>query len=841
MRYSFKAILSFLIGSALFCTFSLIQKGIIGSPLTIETFLFPFLIGGFCGLLISLRERRLNKEILSRIQVEKKLKESEERQRTIVDSLGMGVMVIDPVGRKVVQINPKAARIIGIHPDEIIGKTCHEFICPAEEGNCPITDPIQDINDTQRILLDVDGTEIPVLKTVIPIQLDGRKHYLEGFIDNSKRSQAEKKLRETIERFRSLTNHLNVGYFRNTPGPTGKFIEANTSICNMFGYDGREEFFEKSVSDLYQDPDERKKISATIMKDGVIKNKKLRLKRKNGTLLIGSVSTAVVKNETGEIAYFDGIIEDVTEREIISEELRKSEKRYKDLFNSITDLVFTLDLKGRFTSANSAMQRLMGYDLEEFIGRRASDFMKLELAPKFEKEYLKGIRKNGHYEGISSYFQKDGGKIYLDYRSALVQPEEGEPFISGIARDVTERIAAERKIEKLQKQMLQAQKMEAIGTLAGGIAHDFNNILSAVIGYSELALLDVEEGSHLHRHLNEVLHAGKRATDLVKQILTFSRQSGHKAMPVHLNPLVKEALKMLRSTIPTSIDLKENIYNEFLTVKIDPTQIHQIVVNLVTNASHAVDEDDGFIEIDLEPIILDRDSLEVRKGWTSGNYARLTISDNGSGISQEHIDHIFEPYFTTKKKHKGTGLGLSVVHGIIETYKGHITVASEVNQGTTFKIYFPLARQGAVDKKTDLTGPLPVGEEHILYVDDEPVIVDIQKQILKKLGYTVTGRTSSTEALEAFRSMPEKFNIVITDMTMPNITGDKLAQEIKRIRPDVPVILCTGFSEKLDHQHASQMNIDGLLMKPVDRGKMAVTIRKVLKTKRVKPDLAAIA
>ena len=841
MKYPLKAIFSFLIGATLLCFFSTLQKLIIETPLDIEAFFVPFLIGGLCGLLISLRERRLNKEIQSRIRVEEKLKESEERQRTIVDKLGMGIMVIDPVGHKVVQVNPEAARIFGVSSDEIIGKTCHEFMCPAGEGDCPVTDHGQDINDTQRLFLDADGNEIQVLKTVIPIQLNGRQHYLEGFIDNSKRWEAEKKLRDTVERFKSLTNHLNVGYYRNTPGPKGKFIEANSSICNMFGYESRDEFLKKPVSDLYLDPDERTKISAEMLQKGVIKNKKIQLKRSDGTLLIGSVSAAVMKNENDEIECFDGIIEDVTERERIAQELRKSEKRYKELFNSITDVVFTHDLEGRFTSANNALYELFGFDVDEFIGHRVSDFMNPKITDKFENEYLKGIKKNGHYEGISSYFRKDGSKIYLEYRCALVQPEDGKPFISGIGRDVTERVVAERKIEKLQKQMLQAHKMEAIGTLAGGIAHDFNNILSAVIGYTELALFDVKEGSHLHDSLTEALNSGKRATDLVKQILTFSRQSELMAKPVHLNPLVKEALKMLRSTIPTSIDLEENIVNDFLTVKANPTQIQQVIVNLVTNASHALIEDRGLIKIELEPIILGGDANEVPSGLDAGSYARLTISDNGSGISKEHIDHIFEPYFTTKEKHKGTGLGLSVVHGIVETCNGHITVDSEVNEGTTFRLYFPLAKQAVADRQIDWTGPLPTGKEHILFVDDESAIVDIQKQILTQLGYTVTARTSSTEALAAFRSMPEKFDIVITDMTMPNMTGDKLAQEIRKIRPGMPIIICTGFSEKFNRQQALQMNIDGFMMKPVDTRKMATIIQKALKVRRVEPSLAAIA
>ncbi len=841
MKSLIKSILSFIAGAAFLCTISLIQKGILGLPLEGKGFFVPFFIGGLCGLLVNLREERLNQEIRTRIQTEEKLKESEERQRTIVESIGMGIVVIDPVDHRIVQINPEAAKIIGTHPDKIVGKMCHTYICPAMEGKCPITDLGQNIDHEERTLLTVEGKKIPIIKSVIPIRLNGRIHYLEGFIDNSKRRQAEDQLRETVERFKSLTSHLNVGYYRNTPGPEGKFVEANNAIFKMFGYKSREEFLRASVSDLYKNPEERKNISNDISQNGIIKYRKLQLKRKDGTVLIGSVSARAVRNQKGEVAFFDGIIEDITHRERISEQLRKSEKRYEDLFNSITDLIFTQDLEGRFTSANSAMYRLFGYELEEFIGSKASAYMKPELAPKFETEYLEGIKQNKHFEGISSYLKKDGSKIYLEYRSALVEPKGGKPFISGIGRDVTERIAAERKIEKLQRQMLQAHKMEAIGTLAGGIAHDFNNILSAVIGYTELALFEVKEGSHLHKSITEALHAANRAADLIKQILTFSRQTEHAIKPVYLNPLVKEALKMLRSTIPTSIKLEKNIYNDFLTIKADPTQVHQVVVNLVTNASHAVDENSGLIKVELEPFILDENTKERYTHWEMGGYAKLTVNDNGSGISKAHIDHIFDPYFTTKEKHKGTGLGLSVVHGIVKTYNGHITVSSQVNKGTTFTIYFPLADQKAMDIRPDWTGPLPAGKGHILFVDDEAPIVDIQKQSLEQLGYTVTARTSSTEALEAFRSMPEKFDLVITDMTMPNITGDRLAQKIKKIRPGTPVILCTGFSEKLTGQHTSQINIDGFLMKPVDKTKMAVTIQKVIKKTRLKTTATAVA
>ena len=398
--------------------------------------------------------------------------------------------------------------------------------------------------------------------------------------------------------------------------------------------------------------------------------------------------------------------------------------------------------------------------------------------------------------------------------------------------DITERKRAEEEQKKLQGQLIQAQKMEAIGTLAGGIAHDFNNILSSILGYTDLALDDADKESLLYDNLTEVLTAGNRAKELVQQILALSRHDNPEIKPIQLNPLVKEALKMLRATIPTSIEIEENICSNQLVIVADPTQIHQVIVNLATNAKHAMEETGGVLAVDVEAVSIDENTETKCIDLTPGNYVRITVSDTGTGIAGEHIDKIFEPYFTTKEKGKGTGLGLSVVHGIIKNHKGHIAVFSEPGKGTTFNVFLPLAKQQSVELPSPTAGPLATGTEHILIVDDEPPLVKILQQTIERMGYTATIFTSSMEALEVFQASPDKFDLVITDMTMPNMTGDKLASEIKKIAPDMPVILCTGFSEKINIQPGPDLQINGFLMKPVNKTKLAKTVRQVLDNKK---------
>jgi nitrogen-specific signal transduction histidine kinase len=379
-------------------------------------------------------------------------------------------------------------------------------------------------------------------------------------------------------------------------------------------------------------------------------------------------------------------------------------------------------------------------------------------------------------------------------------------------------------------------KLQAIGTLAGGIAHDFNNILFPIVGYTELTMDDVPEDSQARQNLEEVLKAANRAKELVQQILTFSRQSSQERRPLKVQYLIKEATKLLRATIPSSIEIECNIDESCGPIKGDPTQIHQIIMNLCTNAYHAVQETGGKLEVSLKEIYISYEQSLDRVGMKIGKHIELMVKDSGHGMEPQVIERIFEPYFTTKEQGKGTGLGLSVIHGIVKSHGGDITVSSQPGNGATFKVYLPIIDD--IEEEINVIEPLIAinGEERILLVDDEAQIIDIEQQILERLGYKVTPKTDSEEALEEFAAQPDRFDLVITDMTMPKMTGDQLARRMMDIKPQIPVILCTGFNESISEEKALAMGIDKFVMKPIVKDELATTIRTVLDNRLTLPN-----
>ena len=368
--------------------------------------------------------------------------------------------------------------------------------------------------------------------------------------------------------------------------------------------------------------------------------------------------------------------------------------------------------------------------------------------------------------------------------------------------------------------------MESIGSLAGGIAHDFNNILSAIVGFTELAQMKIGADSEIKNDLKEVLVASARAKSLVQQDPGFQPSKQEEQKPVQMSLIVKEALKLLRSSLPVTIDIRKNIQSQSIITS-DSTQLHQVVMNLCTNAAHAMGLNGGTLEIDLTDVELDSVFCSSHPEIQPGVYQRLTVTDTGHGMTPEVMSRIFDPFFTTKDKGQGTGLGLSVVHGIVNNCGGTITVYSEPDKGTTFNLYFPIT-ESKVPKKPQEYLFMPTGTEHILVVDDEKPIVELTQRILATLGYKVEVRTGSLEALELFRAMPGKFDLLVTDMTMPQMTGDVLARELMKIRPKMPVILCTGFSEKITKEKAEAMGIKAFLLKPLLKDELAHTIRRVL-------------
>ena len=399
-------------------------------------------------------------------------------------------------------------------------------------------------------------------------------------------------------------------------------------------------------------------------------------------------------------------------------------------------------------------------------------------------------------------------------------------FLMQMLWRLMERIKTDREHQQLAKRFRQSQKMEAIGTLAGGIAHDFNNILSAILGYSELAQLKLADDSDIQKDLHQVIVAGNRAKDLVAQILTFSRQTEQTLQPVQIKIFIKETLKLLRASLPTTIDIKQQI-NSDAYVFADATQVHQVILNLCTNAGYAMRENGGVLEVGLESLELDVDFVKRHPGLHPGYHVKLTVSDDGCGIAPETMDRIFDPFFTTKEKEDGTGMGLSVVHGIVKSHGGIINAYSVPGKGSAFHVFLPaIERRVAIETRPVIA--LPTGTERILLVDDEEPLCQLGKALLETQGYQVTAARTSSDALSFFQQNPHQFDLIITDLTMPKLTGDRLAMEMLKIRADIPIILCTGFSATVDEDHARAIGIRAFVHKPILRHQICLIVRQVL-------------
>jgi len=492
----------------------------------------------------------------------------------------------------------------------------------------------------------------------------------------------------------------------------------------------------------------------------------------------------------------------------------------------ISDSVFWIDKDGRFAYVNKSACQNLGYSQEELLTMSVHD-----VDPNFpEKEWA------GHWQEL-----KDKGSFLLKTQHKTKKDRlfpvevvvnymafEGKEYNCAFARDITARIIAEEDHAKMEEQLFQSQKMESIGTLAGGIAHDFNNILAAVMGYTELALTDDGVSREVRGYLDEILRGGNRAKELVKEILTFSRKSSRESAPLKIQTITKEVLKLLRSSIPTTIEISPDINPDCKVVLADPTQIHQLIMNLCTNAYHSMRETAGVLTVSVQPAIVVKENHGNKLQLQPGEYVNLEISDTGTGMTEDVLANIFEPYYTTKEQGEGTGLGLAVVHGIVTSLSGKISVSSEVGKGTTFSIYLPTTQTSGESPHKELPAQLLKGRERILLVDDDEAIVAMNLRMLKQLGYQVTAHTSSEDTINTFRRKPGEFDLLITDMTMPKMTGAELCQQILAIRPKMPIILCTGYSELIDQATAEDIGFQAYLTKPILLQDLSMTIRKVL-------------
>lgn len=510
--------------------------------------------------------------------------------------------------------------------------------------------------------------------------------------------------------------------------------------------------------------------------------------------------------------------------------LVENERMFREVIEGTDNLIIRTDSQGILTFANHAAQKIFGIEPEELIGMACFDFIHPDDKGRVSQNFLLWQQKKREGVTFESRLVNLNGDVHHLLWSVNFHYDEDGSLVEAcfVANDISERLKAEEEKEKVEEQFRQIQKMEAIGTLAGGIAHDFNNILSAIIGYVELAKINLPPESPVANDLEEVLKASLRATDLVRQILTFSRKTKTEKKAVELNLLVKEAIKLLRASIPATIEIRQDIPAECPIVVADPTQIHQIVMNLCTNAYHAMSDSGGVLSVSLEEVSIGLDDFLMEHSLQTGSYLVLEITDNGKGISAENQMKIFEPYFTTKEVNEGTGLGLSVVHGIVKSHHGHITVYSEEGKGTTFKVYLPTEGGDKECKSQETVAELLGGSERIIFVDDEEILVRLGNKLLINLGYKVTTFCNSLEALKEFRESPNNYDLIITDMTMPGMTGVELAREVKLVRPDIPIILCSGFHDDLDGEMAIEEDFCAYLSKPVRQKTLAEAVRNAL-------------
>ncbi len=525
------------------------------------------------------------------------------------------------------------------------------------------------------------------------------------------------------------------------------------------------------------------------------------------------------------------------EREKALDSVRESEKRYRLLAENVQDVIWTMDLQTmKINYITPSVTRFRGFTPQEAIQlgldktlTPESKAMALEtISKEIEEDKTTDTDPNRSKTLELEYYHKDGSTLWAEVTTSFLRDQHNHPVgIVGVSRDISARKKAEKEKSLLEFQLRQASKMEAIGTLAGGIAHDFNNILSAIMGYVEICLHESPRDSKIAFRLRRVLTACDRAKDLVRQILSFSRRDEYTKKPVCLNLIIREVLKLIKASLPATITIRKKIADEKMIIMADPTQIHQVTMNLCANAADAMRKNGGSLSVSLDSVEIDVDTATQYMNLKSGQYARLTISDTGHGMDRDTMDRIFDPFFTTKEPGRGTGMGLSLAHGIVSNLGGAIYLYSEPDKGSTFHVFLPKTEEARI---LSVSGEKQIefGHERILYIDDEEFIIDMAREMISSLGYHVTIHQNSLEALALFQKHHNQFDLVITDQTMPDLTGINLAKKILEIRPDIPIILCTGFTDLIELETVQSIGIRKYIMKPYSKADISRAIREVI-------------
>lgn len=797
-----------------------------GKTVILSVLLFTMIMGAGAGLLLW-RQRAAYYRNQYRAECEKL--ELARRYELLTKHANDILLLIDQ-GGEITEANDRAVTTYGYTHEELI---CLNIAHLRATETIPLLEEhLRQVRESKGIVLETmhrrkDGTSFPVEFSSRCIQLEDRRYYWSIIRDISERKRAEAKLRESEQIYRTI--------FANT-GTATLIIESDMLILfankeweKLCGYLTEEVQGKMFLSDFIAGEDLERIERCHYMRCNdpptTPSSYELKFLHRSGNTKEILATLAEIPGTSKSVAS----LLDITARKRAEDELRESERRFRELLETVRLIAVMLDTQGNIVFCNDFLLKLTGWQRHEAMGLNWFEHFIPEGIidhdwSAFNQSVEKGVLPTHHENEIVT---RSGEHRTISWNNTLLRDPNGDTIIGSmsIGEDITVR-------RNLESQVQQKQKMEAIGTLAGGIAHDFNNILAAIMGYTDMAIEEVPEASPTHAKLREVLNSANRAKDLIKQILLFSRQGKSRFSSdrggVPATSIIKEALKLLRATLPTTIEIRQDIAAaSHGLVKADPTQIHQILMNLCTNAGHAMREKGGTLDVSLSDVEAETGTLPFVADLAPGPYVELTVKDTGCGMEPALVERIFEPFFTTKDQGEGTGMGLAVVHGIVKGVGGAITVQSEPGRGSTFHVYLPKAEHETGSASApDI--PIHRGKGRILFVDDEETLVDVGRQMLERLGYGVVAVTSSSEAYEQFCAHPLQFDLLITDHTMPHMTGLDLAKKVMALRSDISVILCTGYNEAITEETALALGIKVLLMKPLAMRDIAQAVWRVL-------------
>jgi len=772
------------------------------------------------GALIS-----MGHDITERIHAEKAIRLSEEKYRSLFETSRDGIVFFSLDGT-VEDANHAYTTMLQYDLEELKAMTYHQYT--PEKWYATESHIVQKqilargySDEYEKEYLRKDGTTIPVkIRAWLVRDEQGKPQRMLSIVrDLTEQKQTEQKLQFTqfsIDRSGDGVFWLD---------PQGNILDVNKQACHSLQY-ARQELLKMTVFDIVPDflPEIWHRRWQEVKRYGS-RTFESQHKTSDGTIFPVEIQANYLEYQGQE--YQCAFARDITARKGVEQQLTK----LSHAVEQSPVLVMITDPNGAIEYVNPKFEEITGYGFDEVLGKNPRMLKSGNTPDETYKALWQTITSGKVWRGELQN-QKKNGDLYWEAVSIspITNSEGAIAHFLAVKEDVTEKKRLEEERRQFEAQLLQSQKLETIGTLAGGIAHDFNNLLTPIIGYSDMALNDAPEGSQIQADLREINKAASRAKELVHQILTFSRQLPQERKPIRLQHVLKEALNLMRATIPSYIEIKKYVQSGCQAVLADATQLHQVIINLCTNSYHAMRDGGGTLTLRLSMVEVDEAMRHSLRNLSAGNYVCLEVSDTGAGMNESTMKRIFEPFFTTKTIGEGTGLGLSVVHGIILSYGGDIAVHSKVGEGTTFKIYLPPAPEDS-DEAAARAEPVYRGTERVLLVDDEIAVAEVGKRLLTRLGYSVTVKHNGLDALECFREKPEDFDILITDQTMPKMTGYQLAAQVRKYRKDIPILLISGYNESVDSKTAKAAGIYEYLLKPINASQISKVIRQALEQK----------